>query len=275
MLTLSSWCKIWGFHVNWMQWSVLGLSAVSYQSLMMETQRTKSWKFILYWCSWSPEETSLHSLVHKTTSYLFQCWNGERTPKGIVLKLRYVGLILIPVPRHARQCNTVAWNPVDSNLIAAGLDKYRADHSVLLWDVLKCPHHGDGRTGVPSVSHQHHASPAFELARPVAELGLSETAHSLAWFNTQSRSLIIGMNNKHLKLVDLRGTFLKLINFNLISFKKISTYEIVIKFNVGMFWYDLSLDWYSQNTVERLSSALKGTTCLLANEIRYFIEDQK
>ncbi|KDR16180.1 GATOR complex protein MIOS [Zootermopsis nevadensis] len=111
------------------------------------------------------------------------------------------------VPRHARQCNTVAWNPVDSNLIAAGLDKYKADHSVLLWDVLKCPHHGDGRTGMPSVSYQHHAaSQALELARPVAELGLSETAHSLAWFNTQSRSLIIGMNNKHLKLVDLRDS---------------------------------------------------------------------
>ncbi|PNF34608.1 WD repeat-containing protein mio [Cryptotermes secundus] len=112
------------------------------------------------------------------------------------------------VPRHARQCNTVAWNPVDSNLIAAGLDKYRADHSVLLWDVLKCPHHGDGRTGVvPGVSHQHQASSsAVELARPVVELGLSETTHSLAWFNSQSRSLIIGMNNKHLKLVDLRDS---------------------------------------------------------------------
>lgn len=149
--------------------------------------------------------------------------------------LKNDGLILIPVPRHARQCNTVAWNPVDSNLIAAGLDKYKADHSVLLWDVLKCPHHGDGRTGMPSVSHQHHAaSQALELARPVAELGLSETAHSLAWFNTQSRSLIIGMNNKHLKLVDLRGTFMKFINFSSVSLKSISAYEIVIKFNVGM-----------------------------------------
>lgn len=123
--------------------------------------------------------------------------------------------ILIPVPRHARQCNTVAWNPVDSNLIAAGLDRYKADHSVLLWDVLKCPHHGDRRTiVVPSVSHQHPAaSTPLELARPVAELGLSETTHSLAWFNSQSRSLVIGMNNKHLKLVDLRGILVKFVMF--------------------------------------------------------------
>jgi hypothetical protein len=117
---------------------------------------------------------------------------------------------------------------VDSNLIAAGLDKYRADHSVLLWDVLKCPHHGDGRTGVASsVSHQHNATlSAFELARPVAELGLSETTHSLAWFNTQPRNLIIGMNNKHLKHVDLRGKFVKFINFILISFKKTHPYAV-------------------------------------------------
>jgi hypothetical protein len=67
---------------------------------------------------------------------------------------------------------------------------------------------------VPSVSHQHPAaSPAVELARPVAELGLSETAHSLAWFNSQSRSLVIGMNNKHLKLVDLRGILVKFVSF--------------------------------------------------------------
>lgn len=152
------------------------------------------------------------NVIHNTVLYGFSYWHGERTSSGIVLTLTYAFWILIPVPRHARQCNTVAWNPVDSNLIAAGLDKYRADHSVLLWDVLKCPHHGDRRTSVaPSVSHQHPAaSPPVELARPVAELGLSETAHSLAWFNCQSRSLVIGMNNKHLKLVDLRGILVKI-----------------------------------------------------------------
>ncbi|PSN33611.1 WD repeat-containing protein mio [Blattella germanica] len=105
------------------------------------------------------------------------------------------------VPRHARQCNTVAWNPVDSNLIATGLDKYRADHSVMLWDVLKCPHHGDGK-GVP---HQHAASPAAETARPIAELGLSETAHSLAWFNTQSRNLLASYVENQISVWDTRN----------------------------------------------------------------------
>nr|CAD7262749.1 unnamed protein product [Timema shepardi] len=95
------------------------------------------------------------------------------------------------VPSHARQCNTVAWNPTDCNLLAAGLEKYRSDHSVLLWDVLKCPINTDRGP---------------DVTRPVAELGYSETTHSLAWFNTQSRSLVVGSNNKHLKVLDLRDS---------------------------------------------------------------------
>ncbi|XP_075236939.1 GATOR complex protein mio isoform X2 [Lycorma delicatula] len=97
-------------------------------------------------------------------------------------------------PKHARQCNSVAWNPVDSNLIAVALDRFRAEHSVILWDVLK----GPSRLG------HHTAGTPTEYSRPVAELGLSDTAHSLAWLHSQPRSLVIGMNNKHLKMVDLR-----------------------------------------------------------------------
>lgn len=102
---------------------------------------------------------------------------------------------MLSAPKHARQCNAVAWNPVDSNLIVSGLDKYRTDHSVLVWDVVKCPHH-----------HGVAAPVSVEQPRPIAELGLSETTNALAWFNSQPRSLVLGMNGKHLKLVDLRGT---------------------------------------------------------------------
>lgn len=101
------------------------------------------------------------------------------------------------VPRHIRQCNTVAWNPTESNLIAAGLEKHRTDHSVLLWDLQRCPH---------SNGHlvHHAASSSMEPTRPSVELGLSETAHSLAWLRGQSRCLMVGLNNKHLKLYDFR-----------------------------------------------------------------------
>eukprot|EP00058_Branchiostoma_floridae_P009637 XP_002595125.1 hypothetical protein BRAFLDRAFT_67907 [Branchiostoma floridae] len=77
------------------------------------------------------------------------------------------------VPRHARQCNSLAWHPNESNMLAAGLDKYRSDSSVLVWDIN-------------------------------AKYSASETALSLAWFTHESKTLLVGMNNKFLKIFDLR-----------------------------------------------------------------------
>ncbi|GLH08738.1 GATOR complex protein MIOS [Gryllus bimaculatus] len=110
-------------------------------------------------------------------------------------------------PRHARQCNAIAWNPFDTNLIVAGLDKYRAEHSILVWDVFKCSHHVIETKGSSfTSSSQQQSSSVSELARPVYELGMSEIVNSLAWFNFQPRSIIVGMNNKHLRMIDLRDT---------------------------------------------------------------------
>ncbi|XP_049939369.1 GATOR complex protein MIOS isoform X2 [Schistocerca serialis cubense] len=92
------------------------------------------------------------------------------------------------VPRHSRQCNGVAWSPVDSNLLAVGLDKNRADHSLLVWDLTRC--------------HLQQQMP--DSVRPCAELGLSETTHSLAWL--QPRNIVLGMNSKHLKVFDIRDS---------------------------------------------------------------------
>jgi hypothetical protein len=64
-------------------------------------------------------------------------------------------------------------------VLVAGLDKHRGDHSVLMWDAVKLPQ------------------------KPLLEMGLSETVNSLAWL--QQRTLALGMNNKHIKLIDLRG----------------------------------------------------------------------
>ncbi|RZF47041.1 hypothetical protein LSTR_LSTR012618 [Laodelphax striatellus] len=107
-----------------------------------------------------------------------------------------MGLTGSEIPsKHARQCNAISWNPVDTNLIAVGLDKYRMEHSVMVWDVVK----GSSRSG-------HYSSSSTEYPRPCSELGLSDTAHSLAWLRTQPRTLVIGMNNKHLKLIDARDS---------------------------------------------------------------------
>ncbi|KAB0794498.1 hypothetical protein PPYR_11337 [Photinus pyralis] len=108
------------------------------------------------------------------------------------------------VPRHPRQCNVVAWNPIEGNLIAAGLDKYRSDHSLLLWDIMKCPTvsdmNGSGKLVVNTMA------PGLELAKPVAEFGVSEMTHSLAWFNSNSKCVAVGMNLKNIKLIDFRDS---------------------------------------------------------------------
>lgn len=51
-----------------------------------------------------------------------------------------------------------------------------------------------------------------ESARPLAEMGLSETAHSVSWSNCSNRTLIASMNVKFIKIFDLRGkNFFKLL----------------------------------------------------------------
>ncbi|KAJ8949341.1 hypothetical protein NQ314_008261 [Rhamnusium bicolor] len=106
------------------------------------------------------------------------------------------------VPRHGRQCNAVLFNPNDCHLIAAGLDKYRSDSSVLIWDINKFSGNSDsnnsGRLAVNTMA------PAVELVKPVAEFGTSETTNSLAWFHGTSRLLACGMNMKNIKIYDMR-----------------------------------------------------------------------
>ncbi|XP_043268495.1 GATOR complex protein MIOS-B [Venturia canescens] len=106
-------------------------------------------------------------------------------------------------PKHARQCNAVAWNPVDPNLIVSGLDKYRTDHSVLLWDIQRTP--------IGSDRVHHHPNVQTDTIKPIAEAGVSETTHSLAWFNNESRCLVAGINNKQLKIIDFRDS-IKVVN---------------------------------------------------------------
>ncbi|KAG5872709.1 hypothetical protein JTB14_008803 [Gonioctena quinquepunctata] len=106
------------------------------------------------------------------------------------------------VPRHSRHCNAVLFNPIEYNLLAAGLEKYRSDSSILIWDINKFNSTSDtnnsGRMAVNTMA------PAVELLKPVAELGTSEVTYSLSWFYGPNRLLASGMNGKNIKIYDLR-----------------------------------------------------------------------
>lgn len=73
---------------------------------------------------------------------------------------------------------------MDRSILVSGLDKHRGDHSVLLWDAVKSP------------------------GKPISEFGLSEVIHSLAWI--QQNILAVGMNNKNIKIFDIRGNIIYL-----------------------------------------------------------------
>ncbi|KXJ29822.1 WD repeat-containing protein mio [Exaiptasia diaphana] len=123
------------------------------------------------------------------------------------------------VPRHPRPCNSLAWNPVTSNRLAAGLDKQRNDVSLLVWDInvqltvrdisgqekqSRHPTAISGKQspimgyGVPDSSLSGH--------RPLVELSTSEPTISLSWFPHEPNTLIAGQGPKFLRVYDIRDT---------------------------------------------------------------------
>jgi WD40 repeat protein len=100
------------------------------------------------------------------------------------------------VPRTARSCNAVSWNPHHSNQLAVGLDKVRIDYSTLVWDVT--------RSGVKTPSSSG-ASEVESITRPLSELANSEATVALQWVPSQPNCLAAGTGAKWVRIYDLRG----------------------------------------------------------------------
>ncbi|MPC34163.1 WD repeat-containing protein mio-A [Portunus trituberculatus] len=95
-------------------------------------------------------------------------------------------------PKHARPVNSLAWSSQEPQLLAAGLDKVRTDHSVVVCDVT--------RPGVaPSYSFEQRNSISGDVLKPWMEYGNAETAHSVAFSLHTARTLMAGMNNKQIR----------------------------------------------------------------------------
>ncbi|CAG9786998.1 unnamed protein product [Diatraea saccharalis] len=99
-------------------------------------------------------------------------------------------------PRYPRLCNSVSWSREESNLLAVAMEKHRSDHCILIWDVNK--------GSSPPDETQNSVMAQSDNAKPVAEMGLSETAHSVSWSNRSNRTLLASMNLKFIKIFDLR-----------------------------------------------------------------------
>lgn len=98
--------------------------------------------------------------------------------------------------RFNRQCNFLSWNPLETNLLAEGLERNRNEPCVLIWDVVNSMPETSDRT--------RHSFSEGPVTKPFAELGSGETSSSFSWCPTDSKTFVVGMANKHLRLFDLR-----------------------------------------------------------------------
>ncbi|XP_005181479.1 GATOR complex protein MIOS [Musca domestica] len=84
-------------------------------------------------------------------------------------------------PRQQRMCLCLAWSENNPNMLAIGHDRHRSDSCITIWDTERGP---------PKESES-------------SFFGVSESAHSLCW-DKNHQILIAGMNQKQIKLYDLR-----------------------------------------------------------------------
>ncbi|KAK3108543.1 hypothetical protein FSP39_010218, partial [Pinctada imbricata] len=107
-------------------------------------------------------------------------------------------------PKHTRTCIYLEWNPVDSQYLAEGLEKYRNDGCINIWNIHQKTDVGTYHERLRySSSHSDIGSIVYN---PFIELGKgpSETTASFSWFPKDPKTFITGMNARYLRIFDLR-----------------------------------------------------------------------
>lgn len=163
-----------------------------------------------------------HYAVHCATNseiHFIKCaaWYPQATPRNLLAVGQANGRVVLTsfgdpgadeligrdlVPRHQRQCTFLTWNPEDANLLAEGLEKFRNDPCIVIWDItLSHSASGDG-----SERSRYSSSEHGSITKPYLEIGPGETSSSFSWFPQTPRSFVTGMNNRYLRIYDLRDT---------------------------------------------------------------------
>ncbi|KAL5006538.1 hypothetical protein ScPMuIL_015344 [Solemya velum] len=75
------------------------------------------------------------------------------------------------IPKHTRQCNYLVWNPVDCDLLAEGLEKYRGDASIAIWHIM-AKHNSEQATPPERQRYSSTMSDPGAISKPFIELGL-------------------------------------------------------------------------------------------------------
>lgn len=106
---------------------------------------------------------------------------------------------------HSRPCNCLSWSESHPNLLAIGLERARAESSLLIWDMASetgtVQSHGRGAANHTGSSRSKHAT----AVKPLAEACMAETVNSLTWARHESKVIVAGVASKQLRLVDIRN----------------------------------------------------------------------
>ena len=119
--------------------------------------------------------------------------------------------------KHCRPITTVAWNPVEPNLLALSLEKSKSDTALTIWDITAAVNF-DKHRSARSIRKQSRDSNMFLVdvkspktasdlkISPIHELAQAESVPSIAWIPAKNKSLVAGLANKGLRVYDLRDS---------------------------------------------------------------------
>ncbi|GFS35706.1 GATOR complex protein MIOS [Trichonephila inaurata madagascariensis] len=109
------------------------------------------------------------------------------------------------IPKQSRSCNCVSWNPVESNVLISGLEKYRGDNCILVWDITRSSYIPSAIDAVTSYDRRSMFTlDSTNVPKPVLELGTSESTQSISWFRYNPKLFVCGMSTKYIRLYDMR-----------------------------------------------------------------------
>ncbi|XP_027194513.2 GATOR complex protein mio [Dermatophagoides pteronyssinus] len=97
------------------------------------------------------------------------------------------------IQEYPRSCNALDFCQIDNNLLASGFERNKDDYSVMIWDI--------AHTGI-NYNQAAQSATITGTTKPLHQSAPNDQVHSLRWF--RNRSLICGMNNKHIKLIDAK-----------------------------------------------------------------------
>ncbi|XP_046334805.1 GATOR complex protein MIOS-like [Haliotis rufescens] len=107
--------------------------------------------------------------------------------------------------KHSRQCSYLAWNPEETHLLAEGFsERYRNDPCIVIWDVF-----ASAGTDMSTSTERSRISTNSEwgvVSKPLFEIGSGsgDTSTSFCWFVSESKTFVTGVNNRHMRVYDLR-----------------------------------------------------------------------